>query len=163
MLEMRTILCPTDLSEPALAAFRMACALARDRGARVVVLHAYPTPANRADALDRARDPNFEADLVETLRAHAGQHLGVVVDYRVEEGDPVECILRSARGCDVLVMGTHGWTGIRRAMLGSVTEEVLRKAPCPVVAVRPESRIPAESPREPEPAGAGSAELGAGD
>jgi nucleotide-binding universal stress UspA family protein len=163
MLDVRTILCPTDLSESALVAFRLACALGREHGAHLVVFHAYPPPANGAEAVDRTRDRDFEGDLIETIRAHSGQHLGVVVDFRVAEGDPVEEILRAARDCDLIVMGTHGWTGIRRAILGSVAEGVLRKAHCPVVTLRPDARIPPESTPVAAAPSSGTVDLGVGD
>src|SRR5262249_59188485 len=70
----------------------------------------------------------------------------VPVEYLVREGDPVAEILRAARArdCDLIVMGTHGRTGLRRLLLGSVAEGVMRKAPCPVLTARPSSPEPAE-------------------
>lgn len=165
MLEIRQILCPNDLSEPSRAAFRVACALARDYGATLLVLHVYPPPANGAEAVDRARNRDFEKDLVDALRANTPEHLGVVAEFRVAEGTPSEAILRAARDCDLVVIGTHGHGGILRALLGSVAEQVLRHAPCPVMTVRPAVQIPAEADaaatRE-RPAEA-LAELGVGD
>ena len=63
---------------------------------------------------------------------------GVPVEYRLEAGDPATEVLRVAREvpCDLIVLGTHGRTGLTRLVLGSVAEEVLRKAPCPVLTVK---------------------------
>jgi nucleotide-binding universal stress UspA family protein len=145
MLNVQTILCPTDLSEPSYGAFRLACALARDYGAKIIVLHVYPTPANRAEADDRANDSQFEDELVETIRSNMPEHLGAVVEYQVVEGKPADEIVFTARDCDLVVMGTHGTGGLRRVLMGSVAEHVLRNAPCPVLTVRPEANVPTET------------------
>jgi universal stress protein A len=63
----------------------------------------------------------------------------VRLEHRFAEGDPAAEILRATEECrcDVIVMGTHGRTGLSRLLMGSVAERVLRKAPCPVVTVKP--------------------------
>jgi nucleotide-binding universal stress UspA family protein len=68
----------------------------------------------------------------------------VHVEHRLKEGAPATEILRTARAleCDLIVMGTHGRTGVGRLLMGSVAEEVLRKAPCPVLTVK--TAIPGE-------------------
>jgi nucleotide-binding universal stress UspA family protein len=65
------------------------------------------------------------------------------VRYLLAEGRPAAAILRAARenGCDLIVLGTHGRTGLSRLLMGSVAEEVVRKAPCPVLTVN--SAVPA--------------------
>jgi nucleotide-binding universal stress UspA family protein len=62
----------------------------------------------------------------------------VRVRYLLVEGNPAAEILSAARegNCDLIVMGTHGRTGLNRLLMGSVAEEVVRKAPCPVLTVR---------------------------
>jgi nucleotide-binding universal stress UspA family protein len=62
----------------------------------------------------------------------------VRVEHRLEEGDTATQILRVAQetGCDMIVLGTHGRTGLGRLLMGSVAEQVLRMAPCPVLTVR---------------------------
>src|SRR5581483_585826 len=135
MPEIRTVLYPTDFSESSEAALALARALARDYDARLVVLHAYPPEAAaRADEL-RAR----LQDLVPDDRT-------VAVEYRAAEGPPAGVILRAAEevGADLIVMGTHGRGGLRRAVLGSTAEEVSRLARCPVATVRPTVSIPRE-------------------
>jgi nucleotide-binding universal stress UspA family protein len=74
----------------------------------------------------------------------------VKIEHRLAEGDPAREILRVARetGCDLIVMGTHGWTGLGRLLMGSVAEQVVRKATCPVLTVKtpiPDTAIPAPS------------------
>ncbi len=63
---------------------------------------------------------------------------GVSVERHLLKGDPADEILRLARlsQCDLIVMGTHGLTGLDRLLMGSVAERVLRKAPCPVLTVK---------------------------
>jgi nucleotide-binding universal stress UspA family protein/dienelactone hydrolase len=138
MFTVRTILQPTDLSEASVAAFRVAKSLAKSYGAKLVVTTAYPPPVNAAEAVDRGRPGGDPApDLLARLKAE--RPADGAVTYRVGEGDPADVILDSAlrEGCDLIVMGTHGRTGVRRAIMGSVAEAVSRKAPCPVVTVRP--------------------------
>jgi nucleotide-binding universal stress UspA family protein len=137
-----TILHPTDLSETSESAFRLACALARDYCSDLLVLHVYPPPLNGAEAVDRDRSDDLEYDLLDQLHKHSLHDPAIRVDYRIEEGSPAEVILAVARGCELIVMGTHGRSGISRAIMGSVAEQVLRDATCPVVTVRPTAKIP---------------------
>jgi nucleotide-binding universal stress UspA family protein len=137
-----TILHPTDLSDTSKAAFRLACALARDYSSELLVLHVYPPPINGADAVDRDRGDEIERDLLDSLHQLTPPNSQLHVDYRVEEGSPAEVILDVGRECDLIVMGTHGRSGISRAIMGSVAEHVLRDATCPVVTVRPTVKVP---------------------
>jgi nucleotide-binding universal stress UspA family protein len=147
MPAIRRILHPTDLSETSRAAFRLACALARDSGAELRVLHVYPPPVGGAEAVDRHRDDELETTLKQKIRdaAPAADAPGVAVDYWIEEGAPAEVIVEVAKVCDLVVMGTHGRTGLARVLLGSVAERVVREAPCPVATVRPSVQVPPES------------------
>ena len=127
----QTILHPTDFSERSGYAFRLACSLARDRGARLIVLHVMPVPLVQEK---RFYQEEMSAEL-NRLRAPDSQ---IQVEHRLEEGDPATQILRIAQetGCDLVVMGTHGRTGLDRLIMGSVAEEVVRRASCPVVTVK---------------------------
>jgi len=82
--------------------------------------------------------PSVE-EVQEKLRQLESQAHRVRVESQVLEGDPVDMILRAAEEThsDVIVMGTHGRTGLSRLLLGSVAEAVIRKAPCPVLSVKP--------------------------
>jgi nucleotide-binding universal stress UspA family protein len=139
MLPIATILHPTDFSAPSELAFRLACALARDYGARLVLLNVSPPPMVVYGGGPVPPDPwpsleEAKAKLRE-LENHAGH---VRVESQVMEGDPVDMILRAAEEThsDIIVMGTHGRTALARLLLSSVAEMVLRKAPCPVLTAK---------------------------
>jgi nucleotide-binding universal stress UspA family protein len=135
MALVHTILFPTDFSDRATTAFPMACAVARDQGAQVLVLHVDPPPAFHGEVVDR-RQSDYAAELWQQLHRLKAPE-GVRVEYHLSEGPPAEEILDFAREqkCDLIVMPTHGHTGLRRLLAGSVTEQVVRGAPCPVLMV----------------------------
>src|SRR6185437_5181589 len=140
MLPLATILHPTDFSEHSEFAFRLACALARDYNARLVLLHVLPPPMviYAGGPVPAETWPSIE-EAKEKLHQLEGQAHRVRVESQVMEGDPVDMILRAAAETqsDVIVMGTHGRTALTRLLLGSVAEAVLRKAPCPVLTAKP--------------------------
>ncbi len=137
MHPMQAILYATDFSEPSNGAFPVACALARDYGARLVVLHVIPPPLFHGEVVARRQEGFYEGYWAE-LRKLQPPDPNVAVEYALEEGNAVEAILEAARqrGCDLIVLGTHGRTGLGRLLMGSVAEQVMRKAPCPVLTVR---------------------------
>ena len=140
MLALRTILHPTDFSSGAEYAFRLACSLARDHGGHLIVLHVKPTEVLYAE-LPYVLPPDpaqIEENLQEQLHHLQPPEPLAGVEYLLREGNPVPEILRTAQenGADLIVMGTHGRTGVRRLLMGSVAEAVLRKAPCPVLTVK---------------------------
>lgn len=154
MVEFRNILCPIDLSDASVRPLAYAAAFARWYDARLTVLHVVPTfdpmqvrsgslgdpvrimyPMPREEVLDelrRALDAAGIATLDVTLAAEAGDAVATIVDRAV------------VIPADLLVMGTHGRSGFDRLLLGSVTEKVLRKAPCPILTVPPHA--PARAP-----------------
>jgi len=138
MLPIHTILHPTDFSDRSALALPVASALARDYGARLVVLHVAAPPAVAyTEGVFVPED--HEAALAEARRQlELLQAPGVAAERRFEEGDPVAGILRVAEEIhsDLIVMGTHGRTGLGRLFMGSVAEQVLRKAPCPVLTLK---------------------------
>jgi nucleotide-binding universal stress UspA family protein len=138
MSPIRTILHPTDFSEPAEAAFSLAAMLARTHGARVVVLHVYPPPINQHEAVARRHDGSYEADQWRLLDQYQAPDPTTLVEHQLAEGDPAEEILRVARveGCDLIVMGTQGRGGLPRLLIGSVADKVMRRANCSVLTVR---------------------------
>jgi putative phosphoribosyl transferase len=138
MLTIRTILHPTDFSDDSDAAFRFACALARDYGARLVLLHTVPQPLFQIEA-DIARRPGGPEDEAQArLFQMQPDDRRIEVTHRLVEGPTAETIIdtAAAESCDLIVMGTHGRTGLRRALMGSVAAAVSRRAMCPVVTVR---------------------------
>jgi nucleotide-binding universal stress UspA family protein len=135
----QTILHPTDFSERCEEAFRVAYSLAKDHAARVIVVH---VPEPMAAPTGMAPTPPLPAGhrggLEERLCRFQASAPEVRVECRVEEGDPARGIVGAARATesDLIVMGTHGRTGLGRLLMGSVAEQVLRTAPCPVVTVK---------------------------
>jgi nucleotide-binding universal stress UspA family protein len=149
MLRIHTIIHPTDFSSASAQAFAVAAALARDHGARLVVLHVAEEPALIDGTGLVPFDPAmYRSELWDKLEQLVGRAYGVEVETRLTEGNPVKAVLHVAAEvqADLIVMGTHGWTGLRRLLMGSVAEEVVRQAPCPVLTVRtpawPEAAVP---------------------
>lgn len=136
-----TILVPVDFSQPSRKALRCACTLAANQKATLMVLHVveafhadmYMDTFNlQRERRRKARDQlrAMVADVVDrTVRLYA----------KVREGNPVDVITRFARACSatLIVLSTHGRTGLSRVLIGSVAERVVRHAPCSVLVVRP--------------------------
>jgi nucleotide-binding universal stress UspA family protein len=143
MLPIRTILHPTDFSDYSQCAFRLAASLATDCGARLIVLHVLDRPVlSYPGVMTPPPPPPLSAAERETLREQLRRTMpssaGVTVEHLLEEGDPATAILQIAqeRGCDLIVIGTHGRTGLSRLLMGSVAEQVVRRAACPVLTVK---------------------------
>ncbi len=140
MLAVKTILHPTDFSKDANLAFRLACSLARDYGATLIVLHVATPPDLIYYGPNGIPLPPEEYQVVprEQLEQLQPRHANVPLVRRLVEGDPATEILRAAADvkADVIVMGTHGRTGLGRVLMGSVAEKVVRKAGCPVLTVK---------------------------
>jgi nucleotide-binding universal stress UspA family protein len=144
MREIRKILVPTDFSAHAEAAAEWAVDLAEKFGAEVTLVHVYdyPTYVLPDGALLPAADVigNLMADIqdrFDRLKAKFAER-GVALRTETRQGVPLPEIVKLAResGTDLIVMGTHGRTGIQHFLIGSVAEKVVRKAPCPVLTVR---------------------------
>lgn len=133
------ILCATDFSPSAEPAFLAALDYARRLGARLHLLH-----------VRAAVDGGGAAEL-EQLAARIGA--GIEVVTKLDAGLAAERIVEYARaaGVDLIVLGSHGHTGFSRALLGSVSERVMRTAPCPVLTV-PADYVPAQPRRPAAPA-----------
>lgn len=148
MLAIQTILHPTDFSERSGYAFETALALARDYGARLLLLHVTTPPRD-------APKEEYQQALQEKLRWLHPTETPVAVEARLIEGDAATEILRVAEDgtCDLIVMGTHGRKGASGQAIGSVAEKVIGNAPCPVIVVRvPFVVAAAEAPARPEEA-----------
>jgi nucleotide-binding universal stress UspA family protein len=148
MLPIRTILHPTDFSERSGAAFRLACALARDYDAWLIALHVLPTEVVYGEGVVLPPPQAYRVEALEKLEEMRAEGPGVRVETRLAEGNPAEQIIRLAREvpCELVVMGTHGRTGLGRLLMGSVAEQVVRKAPCPVLTVKQTLAEPAAEP-----------------
>lgn len=144
----KRLLVPVDFSDGSRAAFERAAALAEACGAAIDVLNVVHqlSAVEGAEMVVRAEgDSNlpFERwtrtrglDELEVFLSRARGHDRA--ELRVEVGEPAEAIIEAARleGYDLVVMGTHGRSGLERWMVGSVAERVAREAPCPVMTCR---------------------------
>jgi nucleotide-binding universal stress UspA family protein len=154
MLPIRTILHPTDFSERSEHAFQAAFSLARDHGSRLVIAYVRaPSVVAYGELGPVVPDPVQTPDDVKS-RVTAGHVLDpwVEIEYRVTDGDPAAEIIRlaTAVNANLIVMGTHGRSGLGRLLMGSVAEAVLRRAPCAVLTLKAPFYVGAASPVPPE-------------
>ena len=157
-LSIDKILCPVDFSEYSSRAFRYAISLARHFDARLYVQHAAQIPQGLLLAEGepgavqdwQSRLVRFEQYIANFLRENGVDTSEVKV--LISEGAPLDCILEtiSTQHIDLLVMGTHGRKGIKRVMVGSVAEEAIHQAPCPVLVISHSEKEFAH-PEEPSP------------
>lgn len=144
MASWKKICCAVDFSEPSRRAMHDAAELARVIGAELTLLHVYVSPPVVAtDMLVATRDLGalVAAEVEGSLDAWRGEAEGIAgaaVASHVVPGQPEDEIPRfaAAHHVDLLVLATHGRSGLRRLVLGSVAEAVARRAPCPVLVVR---------------------------
>jgi nucleotide-binding universal stress UspA family protein len=155
MLPAKIILHPTDFSEPASQAHAVACALARDWNAQLIVLHVADKPV--ISYIEKASDlppDEFQCKLWETLQCPKEVEKGVNVDHRVVEGHPVQQILQVAREvqADLIVLGTHGHRGLLHWFKTNITDHIVRDAHCSVLIERSSMyEEPAPMPEETTP------------
>jgi nucleotide-binding universal stress UspA family protein len=144
MSEYRLILCPVDFSKPSQRALETALDLAARLGAELRVIHVYQLPASAlpegvvetpAD-IEAVLEGRLTKELAAFVKPASAQ--GVKITTGVCEGMPYVEIVEAADelGADLIVMGTHGRTGLAHLLLGSVAERVLRISNVPVLTVR---------------------------
>jgi universal stress protein A len=152
----RKILVPTDFSAHADEAFRVAHGLARALGAEVILFHVAQPPAVVSEGGKLLANPG-KADagnLWDRFHNIPPADAKVRVEHQVIVADRpgarhiLEILDRL--GCDLIVMGTHGRSWVKQRLFGSLTEEVVRRARCPVMVVK--APTPAQDPPVPEPA-----------
>jgi nucleotide-binding universal stress UspA family protein len=142
---------PTDFSRLAKAALPHALKLASEDGAELIALHVVSPPVLHAapvvsGAIWSRLEQEMRAAAAERLRrmmrALKGTEGAVRMRTLVALGSPFVQIPRAAQRlrCDLIVLATHGHTGLRHVLLGSVAENVVRNAPCPVLTIRPAGR-----------------------
>ncbi len=144
-MRIKTILFPTDFSNGARAAMDHAISLAKDYSAKLILIYvAQNVPVTEWDNLS----PHYETELMDDLEKSAGIEMGKWVsevsakagdvDQVIARGVPFVEIIKTAREkkADLIVIGTHGRTGIDHMLFGSTAEKVVRKSPCPVLTVR---------------------------
>jgi nucleotide-binding universal stress UspA family protein len=150
-MSIQHILVPTDFSPYAEYAVDYATQLAKTLQARLTLLHVVYEILWAAGEGAMALPPNYFEELEASAQASLDKVLqrvqaaGVQGDAVVVHGIPFENILHTARtqGVDLIIMGTHGRTGLKHVLIGSVAERVVRLAPCPVLVTR--GTIPAQS------------------
>ena len=138
------ILVPTDFSTHADHALDYALALAKELQARITLLHViYRPPMGEASLLTYLAEVEAEARQALERRVQRLREAGLQGTYIMVHGVPWQEIVEAAgvQKADLIVMGTHGRTGVLHVLLGSVAEKVLRHAPCPVLV----TRAPAQS------------------
>lgn len=147
---MKRILCPVDFSPASHAALLAAERLAAALSGEIVLLHTTGLGDNADEALAGLK-------ALQEMHAFRVKSPGMIAETVVHAGPPGEviCWLAQNRNCDVIVMGTHGRTGVFQLLLGSVAGYVIRHARCPVMTVRPhpEGQPPLSEPlTQPVPA-----------
>ncbi len=135
------IIVPTDGSEHSQEAVKHALAIAKAVGVKILALYVMDTTAFAAVPRD-----SLTADIFSILNKEAaeavnyvvreGKKVNVYVETKIAEGIPSEVIIKSASPKDLIVMGTKGRTGFAKFLLGSVAENVVHHAKCPVLVVR---------------------------
>jgi nucleotide-binding universal stress UspA family protein len=143
------IMCPIDFSPGSDQAIRTAVRLANDRNAELILVHSWYTPP-----VAFAGEYVYAADIVQAITDDARRGLDNAVDAarelgarrvasRLLKGPPWQQIVEAARDepdLGLIVIGTHGRTGLARVLMGSVAEQVVRHAPCAVLTVRPDNQ-----------------------
>jgi nucleotide-binding universal stress UspA family protein len=151
MLSIRRVLWPTDFSTGAAQAFPHAAALAAWHDAALHVLHVQEGPASASSEASLPLPSDRLQDLLAasgTPPAHVDLDAMTIIQEQEEGNAPPRAIVAYAEehNIDVVVGGTHGRRGLQRLLIGSVAEEVLRTAPCPVFTVRGgETAVPSEA------------------
>ena len=143
-MEIHKILVPLDFSDYSEQALHWAVGLAETWQAQILVLHVVPRTSYPVMVTGGFDIGDFEAGLRAGVEAQAKefmakvQNRGVPIEVRTLVGEPFHDICHTAEheGSDLIVMGSHGRTGLSHVLLGSVAERVVRHAPCPVLVVR---------------------------
>ncbi len=143
-IEIRTILVPIDFSDSARAIIEWAAHLASGSQSKLILFHAYHLPVEFQQLEGAYLPPDFWANVkaeAQTSLARYEAELqgsGHSVESVVREGYAATAIVDEAieRSADLIVIGTHGLSGLQHMLLGSIAERVVQKAPCPVLTVK---------------------------
>ncbi|MBE7446917.1 MAG: universal stress protein [Planctomycetia bacterium] len=144
MINFQKILCPVDYSNCSMSALTYATKLALKDSARLYLLYVKDERVSDYGGLKFDAEFNHTAETVtgmeQKLRSSIPEEIrcSINVEILIRTGVPFEEILKVARNnvTDLIVMGTHGRTGITHMVIGSVAEKVIRNAPCPVLCIR---------------------------
>jgi nucleotide-binding universal stress UspA family protein len=148
MITLKKILVPTDFSDCSKKAMDYALSLAKEFKSEVLILHVIDTRGYETAAIynlgpmEEARKAvqKMSQEMMANFLKEKGIDESRIGDKIILEGAPFIEIIRVAREkeVDLIVIGTHGRTGVSHILFGSVAEKVVRKAPCPVLTVKPE-------------------------
>jgi nucleotide-binding universal stress UspA family protein len=144
-MKIEKILAPTDLSKLSRAGVRYAMDMALGQGAEVVVYHVISEDGDWFDKDDelnpaKALVPRQKQRLAEFIKQNCGEFIGQVKIYEiVEVGVPYKAIVQKAdeERADLIIISTHGRTGLEQVIVGSVTARVVARSGCPVLSIRP--------------------------
>ncbi len=161
-LDFKRIFCPVDLSGFSLEALKLAVKVAEASEGTLDILHVIHNPFDEVYMSEitqtdpalidvYAGEPQRRAKILRATEEHSevllkqfchdvAQHYGKV-RYHVRRGDPFEAILDATEDLrtDLVVLATHGRTGLKRLVIGNVAEKIVRHAPCPVLTVKPKA------------------------
>ncbi len=147
----RKVLFPTDFSHTSDAALALATSQARERGATLLIVHVEEPPSayGGGEMYYGIPDPAID-DLKRMLSEVRPGDPTVKFEHRLITGEPAAAIARLAEDehVELIVLGTHGRTGLLRLLMGSVAESVVRRAPCPVLTLK-QPDVAKEKPPEP--------------
>ena len=143
-IEVERILVPVDFSDNARAVLDWAAHLAEEHKASVLLLHAYHLPVEFQQLEGAYLPPDFwsnvKSEAEQSLSRYAAElrEKGLEVETLVREGYPASVIVdeAEAQNANLVVIGTHGLSGLKHMLLGSIAERVVQKAPCPVLTVK---------------------------
>lgn len=138
-MSQKTILFPTDFSTASDAALPHAEALARQADARLLIVHIEEPPLAYGGGELYYGLPEPDSDRIRKMLDDVRPaDPALPFDHRLTMGDPASEIVRLAadESAEMIVLGTHGRTGMTRLLMGSVAEAVVRRAPCPVLVYR---------------------------
>jgi len=138
-MQFKNILVPTDFSLPSKQALEVAASLAREHGAKIVVVHVMePLPAHGEGQLAYSFEDVGVEQARQDLAKVAPPDATIHCEHRLLRGDAASQILRAAEvtSADLIVMGTHGRTWLPHLLMGSIAESVVRQAACPVLTVK---------------------------
>jgi len=143
-IEIRTILVPIDFSESARSVIEWAAHFARESNSKLILFHAYHLPVEFQQLEGAYLPPDFWANVKSETQASLARYeaelreSGHSVESVVREGYAATAIIDEATECgaDLIVIGTHGLSGLQHMLLGSIAERVVQKAPCPVLTVK---------------------------
>jgi nucleotide-binding universal stress UspA family protein len=143
MFKPTTILHPTDYSDNSAYAFKVALSLAEQHGATLYVAHVVESLGPELVTVGEAtgeRQPDSDVHRLweELLQVKAPPGSPVTVKHVLAEGDPAAEVAEIAKkyNCDLIVISTHGRTGLERLLMGSIAEKIVRLAPCAILTVK---------------------------